>query len=97
MLRARAASIFSAVFRLDQIPDEMKKMAISLLDENLNKEKQKEIPGETKTQTELRRKMTDAMGQRMAQVIQEAGELALSFDVNRQAQPAFAGEPGARF
>ncbi len=91
---------FSALFRLDQIPDDMKKMAISQLDENLNKEKQKEIPGETKVQTELRHKMMDAMGQRMARVIQEAGELALSFDINRQAnrlngEMSFTGKPGS--
>jgi len=78
----------------------MKKMAISQLDENLNKEKQKEIPGETKVQTELRHKMMDAMGQRMARLIQEAGELALSFDINRQAnrlngEMTFTGKPGS--
>ena len=91
---------FSALLRLDQIPDDMKKMAISQLDENLNKEKQKEIPGETKVQTELRHKMMDAMGQRVARVIQEAGELALSFDINRQAnrlsgEMTFTGKPGS--
>src|SRR5438132_7117244 len=73
---AGKTATLSAQFRLDQIPDEMKKMAISQLDEHLNSEKQKEIPGENKTQTEFRRKMIDAMGQRMARVIQEAGELS---------------------
>ena len=91
---------FSALFRLDQIPDDMKKMAISQLDEHLNKEKQKEIPGETKVQTELRHKMMDAMGQRVARLIQEAGELALAFDINRQAnrlngEMTFTGKPGS--
>ena len=44
--------------------------------------------------------MMDAMGQRVARLIQEAGELALSFDINRQAnrlngEMTFTGKPGS--
>lgn len=94
------STTLSASVRLDQIPDEMKKMAISQLDEHLNQEKQKEIPGESKTQAEFRHKMIDAMGQRMARVIQDAVELAFSFDVDRQANRLngefkFSAKPGS--
>jgi S-ribosylhomocysteine lyase LuxS involved in autoinducer biosynthesis len=97
---AGKTTTFSVSLRLDQIPDDVKKMAISQMEEHLNQEKQKEIPGETKIQSELRRKMTDAMGQRMAQLIQDAGELAFSFDINRQAnrlngEMTFSGKPGS--
>jgi hypothetical protein len=99
VLSAGKSATFSAAFRFDQIPDGLKQMAVSQLEENLAKEKEKEIKGETKVQTEIRRKMIDGAAKHLSHLIQDAAELGLSFNIDRKAgrltgEMTFAGKAG---
>jgi len=100
VLALSKAATFSALFRLDQIPDSLKQMAVGQLDEHIAKEKDKEIKGETKTQAEIRRKMMDGAAKHMAHLIQDAAELGLSFNIDRKegrltGDMTFSGKPGS--
>jgi hypothetical protein len=91
-------STLSTALRFGQIPDELKQKAADQVEEQLDKEKQKKLEGETKGEAEIRRKAMDAIGKQMAQIIREAEELALSFDVDRRgnrlnAELTFAATP----
>jgi len=93
------SATFSAAFRFDQIPDGLKQMAVSQLEENLAKEKEKEIKGETKVQTEIRRKMMDGAAKHLSHLIQDAAELGLSFNIDRKGgrltgEMTFTGKAG---
>jgi hypothetical protein len=77
-----------------------KQMAVSQMEENLNKEKQKEIPGESKAQAEIRKKMLDGVGKHLTQVINEGAELSLSLNIDRNEGKlkggiTFSAKPGS--
>lgn len=100
VLSSAKATTFSANFRLDQIPDQLKQMAISQLEENFTKEKGKEIKGESKAQAEIRRKLMDGMAKHMTRLINEAAELGFSFNIDRKegrltGDMTFTGKPGS--
>ena len=94
-------SIFSAVFRLDQIPVDLKKMAIAKLEEDFANAKHKEIKGEPKPLTELRHKFADAVAKHATQLIEDAAELDMSFNIDRKegrltGDMTFSGKPGSK-
>jgi hypothetical protein len=93
-------STFFTALRFSQISDELKQKAVNQLEEQLDKEKQKKLEGETKGEAEIRRKAMDAIGKQMAQIIKDAEELAFSFNVNRHsnrlnAELTFTAKPGS--
>jgi hypothetical protein len=99
VLSGDKSATFSAAFRFDQIPDGLKQMAVSQLEENLAKEKEKEIKGETKVQAEIRRKMMDGAAKHLSHLIQDAAELGLSFNIDRKegrltGEMTFTGKTG---
>ncbi len=95
------AATFSASFRLDQIPGELKKMGVAKLEEDFAKEKNKEIKGEPKGLTELRHKFADAVAKHATQLIEDAAELSFSFNIDRKqgrltGDMTFSGKPGSK-
>src|SRR5262249_40246180 len=100
VLSVGKAATFSAVIRFDQIPDGLKQMAVSQVEGELEKHKHQEIQGETKVQTEIRHKVNDVTAKQLTSLIKDAGELAVSFDINRKAnrlkgEMTFTGKPGS--
>ncbi len=94
------AATFSALFRFDQIPDDVKQMAVSFWEGILAKEKEKEIAGESKAQAEIRRKLTDGLSKHVTHLIKDAAELGLSFNIDRKegrltGDMTFSGKPGS--
>src|SRR5229473_1388046 len=94
------AATFSALFRFDQIPDDVKQMAVSFWEGILAKEKEKEIAGESKAQAEIRRKLTDGLSKHVTHLIKDAAELGLSFNIDRKegrltGDMTFTGKPGS--
>jgi len=95
------AATFFANFRIDQIPDDLKQMAIAKMEEDFAKEKEKEVPGESKAQTEIRRKMLEGAAKHMTRIIKEGAELGLSFNIDRKegkltGDLTFSGKPGSQ-
>jgi hypothetical protein len=100
VLSSDKANTFSASFRLDQIPDDLKKMAISQLEDGIDKEKKKVVPGESKVETEVRTKFIDVFTKHLTHLINDAAELGLSFNIDRKegklsGDMTFSGKPGS--
>src|SRR5262249_52362830 len=101
VLASVKASTFSANFRLDQIPDDLKQLAIGQMEADFAKEKEKEIKGESKTQTEIRRKVLDGVAKHITHVINDAADLGLSFNIDRKegkltGNMTFSGKTGSQ-
>jgi hypothetical protein len=96
---ARKATL-SARFRLDQLPDGLKQIALGTMELKMAEEKEKKIPNETKAQHDLRVKVIDNSRDHLAGLIKEGGDLSFVLDVDRKAnqllvEVTFNGKPGS--
>jgi hypothetical protein len=100
VLALSKVATFSALFRFDQIPDDVKQMAVGFWEGVVTNEKEKDIKGETKVQKEIRRKAMDGLAKHGSHLIQDAAELGLSFNIDRKegrltGDMTFTGKPGS--
>jgi hypothetical protein len=75
----------SAVVRFDQVPDEVKNLALSQVDLKASIGKDEKGPGETEAQHRLKEKVLDDLSKRVGQIVREGGELRFRFNLDRQA------------
>ncbi len=80
----------SVTFRLDQIPDGLRQIALSVLDTRLAEEQEKKQPGETPAQQNFRKEVLKDFSQQVASVINDGGELNAFVDVDRVKQQVVA-------
>jgi hypothetical protein len=90
----------SARFRIDQIPNFAKEMALAQMELRMAEEQQKTVPGESKAQGALRGQIMKNVSDRMASVLKEGGEVETFLDVDRKAnqivfEMSLAGKPGS--
>jgi hypothetical protein len=90
----------SARFRIDQIPNFAKEMALAQMELRMAEEQQKKVPGESKAQGALRGQIMKHVSDRVVSVLKEGGEVEAFFDVDRKAnqivfEMALAGKPGS--
>jgi hypothetical protein len=91
----------SVVINFDEIPRELKEMALSSTELQLSNLKEKDMPGETKSQKTLRLAVLDDMYFRFKQLLTEGGPLALRVDLDRKAgdltlEASLAGKPDSK-
>jgi hypothetical protein len=90
----------SARFRIDQIPNFAKEMALAQMELRMAEEQQKTVPGESKAQGALRGQIMKNVSERMVSVLKEGGEVEAFLDVDRKAnqivfETSLAGKPGS--
>jgi hypothetical protein len=94
----------SARFRIDQIPEFAKQMALAQMEAQtelrMAEEQEKKGAGESKAQAALRRQVIKSVSERVVSVLKEGGEVEAFFDVDRKAnqivfEMALAGKPGS--
>jgi hypothetical protein len=89
----------SLTVNIDQIPDTIKELGLSGLDNQLAGAKEKEVPNETETQKKFRLAMIDEMGASLKSLLNNGGETTLRMDVDRKTTDvalslSVAGKPG---
>jgi hypothetical protein len=77
-------AVVAVQFNIDQIPEGLKTSALVFLEQAINEAKEKNQPGETKEEHELKVLVLDEMFERVSTVINEGSEATLSFDVDRK-------------
>jgi hypothetical protein len=100
VLPAKTTSLVSIVLHMEQIPDKYKDLAISGVEQQLAKEKQKEQPNETPSAKAFRLALIDEMGGLVKSVLEDGAELSISMDVDRDAGElstalSFSGKSGS--
>jgi hypothetical protein len=91
----------SVVINFDEIPRKLKEMVLGQTELQLSIAKDKEMPGETKSQKELRLATLDEMYFRFKQLLTEGGPLALHLNLDRKAgdltlEASLAGKPDSK-
>jgi hypothetical protein len=77
--------VLSLIFRLDQIPDSLKQIAISQLEVRASDADDEKRPGETEGQHAVRVQTTQALVREMIEILNNGTEIALHANVRRQA------------
>jgi hypothetical protein len=88
----------SAVVNLDEIPKELKEIALAQSELTLSNTKEKDMPGETKAQKDFRLAVLDETFFRFKELLTEGGPLSLHLNVDRKAgdltlSAGLAGKP----
>jgi hypothetical protein len=73
----------SVTFRIDQIPDGLRQIGLSVMDTRLAEEQEKKLPGETQTQQSFRKQVIKDVGQQISTVLNDGGVLNAFVDVDR--------------
>jgi hypothetical protein len=74
----------SAVVNLDEIPKELKEIALSQSELQLSTAKEKDVPGETKAQKTFRLAVLDEAYGRLKELLNEGGALSVRSDFDRK-------------
>jgi hypothetical protein len=98
VLPAGQVGTLSATVFVDRIPNKIKELVLGQTELRLAALKEKEEPGETKTQRAFREAVLDEAGARFKAVLKEGGEVQLRFDLDRKSgdvdlSVSFAGKP----
>jgi hypothetical protein len=101
VLPAKTTSLASVVLHMEQIPQKYKDLAISGMEQQLAKEKEKKQPNETPPAKALRLALIDEMGAQVKSVLEDGAELSMSVDVDRDAGElstalSFSGKSGSK-
>ncbi len=75
----------SLTVNVDQIPENLKELALGNMDNHLAAAKEKEVPNETELQKKFRTALIDEMGVRVKSLIKDGGEVNLHLDVDSKA------------
>ncbi len=91
----------SAVVNLDEIPKELKEIALTQSELQLANAKEKDMSGETKAQKQFRVAVLDEAFARFKDLLNDGGTLSLRFDLNRKAgdltvEAALAAKSGTK-
>lgn len=84
VLPAGQVGTFSLTVNIDQIPDNLKELALGNLDNHLANEKDKEVPNETEEQKKLRLAAIDETAAVLKSVLTNGGETSLRLELNRK-------------
>ncbi len=82
VLAAAQPRTLSVTMRLDQIPDGLRQIALSVIDSRMAEEQDKKQPGETPAQANFRKEVLKDLGQQVASLINDGGELNAFVDVD---------------
>jgi hypothetical protein len=81
----------SASVRLDLLPQAAKQLILGQVEDNLAKEREKAVPGETDKQRNFRVQVLTEVGQRVKMLLDDGGEINAEADINRQSKQLSAG------
>jgi hypothetical protein len=100
VLPAAGVGTISATINIDQVPENLKNLALGNIELNLAKAKDREMPQETEAQKKFRQAAVDDIGARIKSVLQDGGEFHLHLAVNRKASElsftlSLAGKSGS--
>ncbi|MFO0927185.1 MAG: hypothetical protein U0736_09110, partial [Gemmataceae bacterium] len=98
---ADGAGMASLTVNLDQVPAQLRKLAVSSSVLALNGAKEKELPGATEKQKELRDAIVDEAGELFKTLLEDGTALRLQVDVDQKshdltAQFSLAGKAGSK-
>ena len=85
VLPAKTTSLASVVLHMEQIPEKYKDLAISGVEQQLAKEKEKDQPNETPSAKAFRLATIDEIGGLVKSVLEDGADFAMSLDVDRDA------------
>lgn len=83
VLAAAQPRTVSVTMRLDQIPDGLRQIALSVIDSRMAEEQDKKQPGETPAQANFRKEVLKDLAQQVASLINDGGELNAFVDVDQ--------------
>jgi hypothetical protein len=91
----------SAVINLDEIPKELKEIALTQSELQLANAKEKDMPNESKAQKQFRIAALDEAFARLKELLNDGGTVSLRFDLNRKAgdltvEAALAAKSGTK-
>lgn len=100
VLPAAQIGTVSLTVNIDQIPDNLKEMALGVLENQLSAGKEQDMPGHTEAQKHLRDGIIDEVGGRIKSLFNDGGETTLRLDLDRKAgdlslTASVAGKPGS--
>src|SRR5262249_10254398 len=84
VLPAKEIGVVSASVRLDQIPDDLKQLAIGQLGLRLADVRDRNVEGQTKAQKEFGNELAEDMANRFKTLLKDGREFAFRVDVDRQ-------------
>jgi hypothetical protein len=76
--------VLSASFHIDQVPNQVKALALTLVQHSLEKAENEEKPGETASQKALRLQVLKELNSRLSGLIKDGAELNLGVDINHK-------------
>lgn len=90
----------SASIHIDQLPELARRLVADKIDEGLQKEGAKQVPGETASQRAVRAAALKEVGKVLTGVVSEGGEVKLAIDLNSKSQElsasvSLAGKAGS--
>jgi hypothetical protein len=98
VLPAGAAPAISITTQIDQIPEGLKKIFLSLVERGVEEEKTKEKPNDTKEKTAVKIQTMDQLLNGIDSLVNDGGPVTLAVDVDRQSEEislqfSLAGKP----
>lgn len=85
VLPSGGTGTLSAMIRIDQIPDEIKQIALGQMELKLADAQDKEVPGETASQKQLKIAILKDISRRVAAVVKDGNVLSVQLDLDRGA------------
>jgi hypothetical protein len=86
VLGGRPEHLVSVTFRIDRLPDSMKKMALAFIENNLAKGKDQPLPNETKALKEFKEKGIDELAANLKELLDGGEEAAIRLNVDAKAE-----------
>ncbi len=101
VLPAKTTSLASVVLHMEQIPQKYKDLAITGVEQQLAKEKEKKQPNETPSAKAFRLALLDEVGGQVKSIVEDGADLSMSIDVDRDAGElstalSFSGKSGSK-
>ncbi|WP_020469458.1 hypothetical protein [Zavarzinella formosa] len=95
VLTGKASDLLAATVRIDRLPDQMKKLAIGAIENQLAAGKEQPVPNETPAVKEFKGKMIDEVVATIKSVITDGEQVAIKLNVDLQSgEAAFEIEMG---
>ena len=86
VLPARQSEVLSVMVRIDQVPKNLRDIAISQVEQQLDDAKKEQKPDESPAERAARLELTELIKKHVVSVIRDGRELALRFDVDQKGQ-----------
>ena len=85
VLPAEETGAMAMTVNVDQIPENLKELALGNMDNQLAAAKEKQVPKETELQKKFRTALIDEVGTRIKSLIKDGGEVKLNLNVDSKA------------